>query len=77
MKLELEAYPGELKELRNAMETLKPFLHEYFHNQYFLDGSSGKEGKEGLPERLHVRPRYNHQTCMIYSLTEEESPASW
>lgn len=75
MNNEVEAYPGELKQLRQLTEKLKTvFMHsapEKFDGIYFICGESGNKDQFGLPEKILVCPANGLDTFAIYTKTSE------
>lgn len=75
--LETEAYEGELKALRNAFTTLKPFLAEHFSDQYFISGELGPKESDGLPQKILVTPAYGVSFGVIYTKTYDTERLGW
>lgn len=82
MNLELEAYEGELRELRekNALYN-KIFLHSFASdkvgNIYFICGEGGEKDANGLPARIHVCPAYGVDWFQIYERTNSTHGPEW
>lgn len=71
MNLELEAYEGELTELRKIKSLVKhELLAEKMGDIYFICGEGGEKDKNGLPERIHVCPAYGVDWFQIYEKSQ-------
>jgi len=73
MNLELEAYEGELRDLRKiktgydaAMRIVKSTYPDKFPDTYFISGQGGDVDKNGLPDRLYVCPAYGVDWVVTY-----------
>lgn len=75
MNLEVEAYEGELKELRE-LKTLysKIFTHSFAADKvgdvYFICGESGEKDQNGLPNHIWVCPAYGVDWFQVYTKTQ-------
>lgn len=70
MNLEVEAFEGELRELRKMRALVKhTFLAEKFGDIYFICGEGGLKDDNGLPERIYVCPSYGCDWFQIYTKT--------
>lgn len=72
MNLELEAYVGELRELRKLKSLIKhDILADKLGNIYFICGEGGEKDQNNLPERIHICPAYGVDWFQIYERTEK------
>lgn len=72
MNLELEAYEGELAELRKLKSLIKhEILAEKLGDIFFICGEGGDKDKNGLPDRIHVCPAYGVDWFQIYEKTNK------
>lgn len=72
MNLEVEAFEGELRSLRELKAIVRhELLAEKLGYIYFISGYSGKVDENGLPERLHVCPSYGVDWFQIYEKTDK------
>jgi hypothetical protein len=70
MNLELEAYEGELRKLREMHKLINhTLLAEKFGNIYFICGEGGEKDSNNLPERIHICPAYGVDWFEIYEKT--------
>ena len=70
MNLELEAYEGELRDLRKLKSLIKhELLAEKLGEIYFICGEGGEKNKNGLPERIHICPAYGVDWFQVYERT--------
>ena len=82
MNLELEAYEGELKKLRelNALYG-KIFMHSFAADKvgdiYFICGEGGVKDQNGLPESIHICPAYGVDWFQIYTRTQQTHGPEW
>ena len=78
MNLELEAYEGELRKLREMQRLINhTLLAEKFGDIYFICGESGEKDSNNLPERLHICPAYGVDWFEIYRKTERTHGPEW
>lgn len=78
MNLEVEAYEGELRELRKIKSLIKhELLAEKMGNIYFICGEGGEKDKNNLPERIHVCPAYGVDWFQIYERTSNSAGTEW
>lgn len=71
MNLELEAYEGELKKLREFHKLVRHTgLAEKFGDIYFICGESGEKDKNGLPDQIFVCPAYGVDWFQVYEKTQ-------
>lgn len=78
MNLEIEAYEGELKELRRLKEIIKhEVLAEKLGNIYFICGESGLKDDNGLPDQIHICPSYGVDWFQIYERTDKTFGPEW
>ncbi len=72
MNLEVEAYEGELRNLRKVYEMIKHIdLAEKLGSIYFICGYNGEIDQNGLPEKLHICPAYGVDWFQIYERTDK------
>lgn len=72
MNLELEAYEGELVELRMIKSLIKhTVLSEKMGDIYFICGEDGVKDQNKLPERIHICPAYGVDWFQVYERTEK------
>ncbi len=88
MNLEIEAYEGELKKLREDVETyksgyeaamriIKSTYAEKFGDIYFICGEGGEKDENNLPERIHICPAYGADWFQIYERTDKSHGPEW
>ena len=78
MNLELEAYEGELKELRKIKSLIKhELLHEQMGDIYFICGESGAKDNNNMPDKIHVCPGYGLDFFYVYEYTGLTSGTEW
>jgi len=78
MNLEVEAYEGELRKLRQAYEVIRHLdLAEKLGNIYFICGEGGNKDKNNLPERIHICPAYGVDWFQVYEKTNLTSGTEW
>jgi len=71
MSLELEAYEGELKRLRQIELIVRhDMLAEKMGNIYFICGEGGEKDRNGLPDRIFICPAYGVDWFQVYEKTE-------
>lgn len=72
MNLELEAYEGELKNLRKLSNILKhEVMAEKLGDIYFICGEGGEKDKNNLPKQIHICPAYGCDWFQIYERTDK------
>lgn len=75
MNNEVEAYPGELRKLRELTTKLKDiFIHsapDKFQEVYFICGDSGDKDSLGLPEKILICPAYGLDYAVEYTKSSE------
>lgn len=78
MNLELEAYEGELAELRKLKSLIKhEVLAEKLGDIFFICGEGGDKDKNGLPDRIHVCPVYGVDWFQVYQRTDKSWGPEW
>lgn len=82
MNHEVEAYEGELKELRAKVALYdRIFIHSFaadkVGNVYFICGETGTRDSNGLPERILVCPAYGVDWFQVYQKTEQTEGPGW
>jgi len=71
MNLELEAYEGELKQLRKLSKILKhEVLAEKLGEIYFICGEGGEKDDNNLPESIYICPAYGVDWFQVYKKTD-------
>lgn len=78
MNLELEAYEGELRQLRRVYELVKHIdLAEKLGGIYFICGEGGSKDQNNLPEKIHICPAYGVDWIQIYERTDKTFGPEW
>ena len=78
MNLEIEAYEGELRELRKIKSLIKHnLLAEQMAGIYFICGEGGEKDQNNLPEQIHVCPAYGVDWFQIYERTDKTFGPEW
>lgn len=78
MNLEVEAYEGELKELRKIKSLIKhELLHEQMGNIYFICGEGGDKDRNGLPDKIHICPAYGCDWFQVYEKSDKTCGTEW
>lgn len=78
MNLEIEAYEGELRELRKIKSLIKHnLLAEQMEGIYFICGEGGEKDKNNLPKQIHVCPAYGVDWFQVYERTDETWGPEW
>lgn len=78
MNLELEAYEGELKSLRELKAIVRhELLAEKMGNVYFICGEGGEKDKNNLPEQIHICPAYGCDWFQIYERSDKTFGPEW
>lgn len=78
MNLELEAYEGELRELRKIKSLIKHnLLAEQMEGIYFICGEGGEKDQNNLPRQIHVCPAYGVDWFQIYERTDNTFGPEW
>ena len=78
MNLELEAYEGELRELRKLTSFIKHLaLAEKYGDIYFICGEGGDKDQNNLPERIHVCPAYGVDWFQVYERSDKSHGPEW
>lgn len=78
MNLEVEAYEGELRELRKLKSLIKhDILAEKLGNIYFVCGESGESDRNNLPKHIHVCPAYGVDWFQVYERTDKTIGPEW
>jgi hypothetical protein len=73
MNLELEAYEGELAQLRKVFKMVRHLSADKLAGVYFICGESGEKDSMGLPEKILVCPAYGLDGFAIYTKTSDYS----
>lgn len=82
MNLEVEAYEGELKKLRelNILYS-KIFTHSFaadkVGNTYFICGESGAKDNCNMPDKIWVCPAYGLDFFYVYEYTGLTHGTEW
>jgi hypothetical protein len=78
MNLELEAYEGELRKLREMQKLINhTLLAEKFGNIYFICGEGGEKDQNNLPDRIHICPAHGSDWFQIYEKKERTYGPEW
>lgn len=78
MNHEVEAYEGELKELRRMKEIIRhEVLVEKLGNIFFICGQGGERDSNNLPQQIHICPAYGCDWFQIYEKTEVTHGPEW
>lgn len=78
MNLEIEAYEGELRELRKIKSLIKHnLLAEQMEGIYFICGEGGEKDKNNLPKQIHVCPAYGVDWFRVYERTDKTWGPEW
>jgi hypothetical protein len=73
MNLELEAYEGELIQLRKVFKMVRHLSAEKLDGVFFICGEAGTKDAMGLPEKIMVCPAYGLDGFAIYTKTSNYS----
>ncbi len=73
MNLELEAYEGELAQLRRVHKMVRHLSAEKLDGVFFICGEAGAKDGMGLPEKILVCPAYGLDGFAIYTKTSNYS----
>ncbi len=73
MNLELEAYDGELTQLRRVHKMVRHWSADKLEGVYFICGEGGEKDAMGLPEKILVCPAYGLDGFAIYTKTSDYS----
>ncbi len=73
MNLEIEAYEGELAQLRRVHKMVRHLSAEKLEGVYFICGEAGIKDAMGLPEKIMVCPAYGLDGFAIYTKTSNYS----
>jgi len=78
MNLEIEAYEGELRELRKLKSLIKhDILADKLGNIYFICGELGQKDANNLPDKLMICPAYGVDWFQVYEKTDVTSGPEW
>lgn len=78
MNLEVEAYEGELRELRKLKSLIKhDILADKLGNIYFICGEGGQKDSNNLPDTLHICPAYGVDWFQVYKRTDQTWGPEW
>lgn len=78
MNLELEAYEGELRELRKLKSLIKhDVLADKLGNVYFICGEGGEKDDNNLPDKIFICPAYGVDWFQVYEKTGTTSGPEW
>lgn len=78
MNLEVEAYEGELRELRKLSKILKhEVMAEKLGEIYFICGEGGEKDQNNLPKRIHICPAYGVDFFVVYTKTDQVVGPEW
>ena len=73
MNLEIEAYEGELAQLRKVHKMVRHFSAEKLDGVFFICGEAGAKDNMGLPEKILVCPAFGLDGFAIYTKTSNYS----
>ena len=73
MNLELEAYEGELVQLRRVHKMVRHLSAEKLNGVFFICGEAGAKDNMGLPEKILVCPAFGLDGFAIYTKTSNYS----
>ena len=72
MNLEVEAFEGELRSLRELKAIVRhELLAEKFGDRYFICGEGGEKDRNNLPKQIHVCPAYGVDWFQVYERTDK------
>jgi hypothetical protein len=72
MNLEVEAFEGELKSLRELKAIVRhELLASAMGDRYFICGEGGEKDRNNLPDRIHVCPAYGCDWFQVYERTDK------
>jgi hypothetical protein len=78
MNLELEAYEGELKELRKIKSLIKhSVMVERMGGIFFICGEGGEKDDNGMPKQVHICPAYGVDFFYVYERTDKTFGPEW
>ena len=78
MNLEIEAYEGELRELRKLKSLIKhDILADRLGNVYFICGEGGEKDDNNLPDKISICPAYGVDWFQVYEKTDVTSGPEW
>lgn len=78
MNLEIEAYEGELRELRKLKSLIKhDILADRLGNVYFICGEGGEKDDNNLPDKIFICPAYGVDWFQVYEKTDVTSGPEW
>lgn len=78
MNLELEAYEGELKQLRKIKALIKhTVLVEKMGDIYFICGELGAKDVNNMPQKIMVCPAYGLDFSYIYEYNGQTTGPEW
>ncbi len=73
MNLELEAYEGELRQLRKMKKSVEHLMAEKLEGVYFICGESQRKDAMGLPDKISICPSYGLDGFAVYTKTSDYS----
>jgi hypothetical protein len=85
MNLEVEAYEGELFELRQQKQELERYRKIFMHtfaaekvgNIYFICGELGEKDVNNMPKKIMVCPAYGVDFSYVYEYTGQTTGPEW
>jgi hypothetical protein len=73
MNLEIEAYEGELRQLRKVHTMVRHMSAEKLQGVYFICGEAGDKDSMDLPLKILVCPAYGLDGFAIYTKSSDYS----
>lgn len=78
MNLEVEAYEGELRELRKLKSLVRhQVIAEAYGDIYFICGEGGEKDDNNLPQQIHICPAYGCDWFQVYERTDKTFGPEW
>ncbi len=80
MNREIEAYEGELTELREKNQKLTKIIEHMFDDRegiYFISGEFGEKDSMGLPESIMICPAHGLDGVAVYTKTKDYTGPQW
>ena len=77
MNLEVEAYEGELTQLRRVHKMVRHLSAEKLDGVFFICGEAGEKDKLGLPDGILVCPTYGLDGFAYYKKAKDYTSPGW